>query len=88
MRREVIQAVVNGDVAILHSDFYLSKDDVSGRRVESDQKEIEVLRRQADGAWRPQSDEDQRTAAPKVRIDLRQRRSSLRLWIDVSCGRW
>jgi uncharacterized protein (TIGR02246 family) len=52
MQSRVVQAVAAGDVAILYTDFHRTAVEASGKRVESHQKAIEVLRRQPDGTWR------------------------------------
>src|SRR5262245_44454102 len=48
----VIRSVTTGDVALLYTDFHGTMIDLSGERVEVQSRAIELLRRQADGAWK------------------------------------
>lgn len=48
----VMKVVVTGEVAVLYTDFQGATIEASGKTVAVNQKAIEVLRRQPDGAWR------------------------------------
>jgi uncharacterized protein (TIGR02246 family) len=52
MRGRVVRVVTVGDIALLYTDFEGSTVDATGKTVEVRYNAIEVLRRQADGAWK------------------------------------
>jgi ketosteroid isomerase-like protein len=53
LESQVVRSATVGDVAVLYSDFHGSTLGASGEPQSIHQHAIEVLRRQADGSWKP-----------------------------------
>jgi ketosteroid isomerase-like protein len=52
MACRVERCVTAGDIAVLYADFTGEQRDAAGQATALDSRAIEVLRREADGAWR------------------------------------